>query len=210
MSVIGRVLFFGSASVFAVGCQAPPKPNGPTERIVRVSDRDGFIDSMLTVLREHDFQPREVERDAGLALAGPSTSGQWFEFWRNDVRDGYQLFEASIHTIRRSVTVNLVPVSDDDTGAMADQTSQADRYRLTVRVDKERYSAPERQVTTASGALGIYSERLPTKEGLRGARSRGEHWVPLGRDVLLERYLLERFAPAPPAVASGANTTDGT
>jgi hypothetical protein len=55
-------------------------------------------------------------------------------------------------------------------------------------------------VTTASGALAIYNERLPTTEGLRGAASRGEHWVPLGRDVLLEGYLLDRIAARLPEV----------
>ena len=71
------------------------------------------------------------------------------------------------------------------------------RYRLGVRVDKSRYSAPERQVTTASGALAIYSERLPTAEGLRGAASRSNQWTPLGRDELLESYLLDLFTRAP-------------
>lgn len=70
---------------------------------------------------------------------------------------------------------------------------QPQQYRLTVTVDKERYSAPERQVTTVTGALGIYSERLPTTEGIRASRSESEHWVPLGRDAALERKLLSQI-----------------
>lgn len=75
--------------------------------------------------------------------------------------------------------------------AAADATGPRD-YIVTIEVQKERYSAPERQVTTASGALSIYNERLPTTDGLRKARTPGESWVPQGRDAELERWLLER------------------
>lgn len=66
-------------------------------------------------------------------------------------------------------------------------------YTIMIEVQKERYSAPERQVTTASGALGIYNERLPTTDGLRRARTPGESWIPQGRDAELERWLLEKI-----------------
>ena len=79
--------------------------------------------------------------------------------------------------------------------ASTDQANTpADQYRLAVQVDKSRYSATERQITTASGALAIYSEHIPTTEGLRKAESGGAHWVPLGRDALLESYLLAKLA----------------
>jgi hypothetical protein len=70
-----------------------------------------------------------------------------------------------------------------------------------VQVDKLRYSAPERQVTTGSGALAISSEKTPDVEGLRGPRSHRAEWVPLGRDPLLEAFLLQRIAGARPDVA---------
>lgn len=70
-------------------------------------------------------------------------------------------------------------------------------YRVTVTVDKERYSAPERQVTTVSGSLAIFSERLPTTEGIRASRGQGEHWIPLGRDGQYEQRLLARLVRTP-------------
>lgn len=152
---------------------------------VQIPDREAFIDATLTLLREHDLPPQRVDRQDGLVVTRPTTGQQWFEFWRRDSQGGYQLLESSIHTIRRIVTVRVAPT---------DVETAQDAFNVSVRVDKERYSAPERQVTTASGALAIYSERLPTTEGLLASKAAGEHWVPLGRDVLLERYLLERIA----------------
>src|SRR5262249_13947852 len=97
-------LFFMIATIFALGCEAPPKAEGPTELYVRISNRDAFIDDTLTKLREFDFQPRIAERREGLIVAGPATSGQWFEWWRVDSQGLYQAFESSIHTMRRTVT----------------------------------------------------------------------------------------------------------
>jgi hypothetical protein len=207
--------FAAAALVFAsigtlAGCMAPPQPEGPTAMRMQVADYDAFIDRTLTMLREHDYAPRRVDRVSGVIAAGPTTGKQWFEFWRRDVLGPYHELESSLHTVRRIVHVEIDradPASASDGGLC----------NVIVEVEKSRYSAPQRQVTTASGALAIYSERLPTREGLRNARERDEHWVPLGRDGELEQYLLDqisRFAttviandeftpPPPPSAPSG-------
>jgi hypothetical protein len=191
MRVIAPPLFVLTLAFLVFGCQAPLAPDGPTEMVLRIPDRDEFLDATLTLLRERDFPPERVNRADGVVLSRPSTSQQWFEFWRRDSLGAYQLFESSIHTIRRIVTVHMDP---------ADPASPGDAFRVGVRVEKERYSAPERQVTTASGALAIYSERLPTTEGLLAAKTAGEHWVPLGRDLPFELYLLDKLASVLPEV----------
>lgn len=195
---------FSAALFFSCGCEAPPA-GGPTETVLHIADRDVFIDRTLTLLRENDFRPQQVDRVEGVAIAGPSTSGQWFEFWRPDHQDAYQNLEASLHTIRRMAIVRVIPASVSPEAASqpgAPTVADDGQYRVNVTVEKSRYSAPERQITTAVGVLGIYSSRLPTEEGLRNARTTGEHWVPLGRDMLLEQWFLERLAglaatPAP-------------
>lgn len=188
--------FLLAALVFSVGCEAP-RAGGPTETVLRLADRDAFIDATLTVLRENDFRPQQVDRVEGLAIAGPSTSGQWFEFWRSDSQGAYQSLESSLHTMRRLAIIRVTPaaVSSEAASQPGAPTVAGDGlFRVSVTVEKSRYSASERQLTTAAGALAIYSSQLPTEEGLRNARTIGEHWVPLGRDVLLEQWFLERFA----------------
>ena len=155
---------------------------------LQIADRERFVDNALTMLRELDFEPAWVDRDRGLIQTRPTTSAQWYEFWRGDVIGPDQALESSVSTVRRSVRVDIGPPPIGEAASTVD-----------VEVRKERYSAPERQVTTASSALAIYSERLPTSEGLIRARTAGEHWVDLGRDGRLERDLLRRMSRLPSA-----------
>lgn len=67
------------------------------------------------------------------------------------------------------------------------------RYRVEVEVRKERFSTPERQVTTASGTLGLFSEKTPTIYGYFRARPGDVRWIALGRDEVLERNLLDHL-----------------
>lgn len=200
-----RVFFaLAAAPLLFAGCQAPPRPNGPTTAVWRISDFDAFLDDTLSVLRECDLQPARVERAGGLVVTQPTTSAQWFEWWRRDTRGGYQLLESSLHTIRRTVTLRTEPAGSPatDSAPQSETPPGADHglrdstavYRITIQVEKERLSAPLRQITTASGALSIYNERVPTETGERGPRTIDQQWVPLGRDVLLEEYLLARLA----------------
>ena len=223
-------------SVVAAGCRAPQATEAPPALVVSVCDYDRYVDRVLSTLRRHDLLPERVDRGRGIVVTRPTTSGQWFEFWRSDAPGTYQLVESSLHTVRRRVTVRIDPLDDAARVAMTPAAAEGNaprdgetavaalpappatsgepsaasgpatvplggRFRVTVEVAKERYSAPERQVTTASGALAIYNERLPTTEGLRGARSRGAHWVPLGRDPLLEARLLAAVVNAPGVTA---------
>lgn len=227
------------------GCQAPAQPTGPTQIVLRIPDYDAFVDGTLSVLRRYEFPPDHADRLRGVIVSKPSTSGQWFEPWRVDSRGAYQLFEASIHTMRRVVSVQVEPLDaaaeqamgrfavesggetqpatmeaapdqpprsapaanesaaqqgKDATTETAPSGAPAALYRVIVRVDKSRYAAPERQITTASGALAIYSARVPTEEGARGEHSRSVQWVPLGRDPLLEEFFLDQFTTAAPDV----------
>ncbi|MBP7745176.1 MAG: hypothetical protein KA383_03515 [Phycisphaerae bacterium] len=211
------------------GCQAPTEPSGPTELVLRIPDYERFVDASLSVLRQYDLPPSRVDRPRGLIVSQPTTSAQWFEFWRVDAPGGYQSLEASLHTTRRVVTIQIRPLDTPPPGFVgafepaevpdltewpesAEATAPpappepadaagAPRYHVQVQVDKLRYSAPERQVTTGSGALAIYSEKTPDVEGLRGPRSHRVEWVPLGRDPLLEAFLLQKIAGARPDVA---------
>ena len=180
------------ALTLVTGCQAPAAPTAPTETVLRIPDRDAFLDTSLSVLRRYDLPPKYVDRASGRVVTERTTGGQWFELWRADSRGAYQALESSLHTVGRIATISVEPLDS------------AEQCRVSVRVDKERYSAPERQITTASGALRIYSERVPTNEGLRRAASARAHWVPLGRDALLESFLLARLTDA----VSDAQPTD--
>lgn len=198
--VVGLFSLFIAVSV--VGCRAPAPAGGPTQMKVWIDDRGAFLEDAVFTLRREFFKPTAVDRGNGVIITEPEVSRQWFEFWRKDPVDRYQTAESSLHTIRRTVRVEVEPTGPvtprsglalDTPKAMSFAKDQADEYRLQVTVDKTRYAAPARQVTTTSGALGIYSERLPTTEGIRQSRAESEQWVPLGRDALLEDYLIKKL-----------------
>ncbi len=201
-----------------IGCQAPPAAEAPTAIELDVADYDTFVDTALSVLRRYDLPADYVDRWRGLIITEPATSGQWFEPWRVDSQGTYQTVEASLHTMRRKVRVDVLPVGEEPSrlpAPLADsaqqQTPEPGRYRLQVRVDKERYHAPARQITTSSGALAMYSTRVPTQAGIRGRRSESNEWVPLGRDVLLEQFLLDKLVNAAESatpLARAANDAD--
>lgn len=193
MLVMVRIITLLSLGIISLsGCAAPAVTSEPTRGFAVVAARDAFIDDVLTVLRERDFRPADVRRADGWIMTEPSTSKQWFEFWRADALGGYQALEASLHTIRRRVQVELAQ----------DERRADNTLAITVTVEKERYTAPSRQVTTASGALAIYSEKLPTREGLRRALAPAGGWVPLGRDPLLEEHLLDIILSKAEAIAA--------
>ncbi len=149
------------------GCQAPPQPTGSTAMVLDLADYDGFVDSAMTILRERHFGIERGDRRAGVIVSHPATGAQWYEFWRGDSLGPYQLLESSLHTLRRIVTVTIEPADADADADVREASSKPTReedaltpgkgpgrYRVTVRVDKERYNSPQRQHRhRGSGAL---------------------------------------------------------
>lgn len=222
-----RVVLWGMLGAVSAGCSAPGAATEPSEIVLRVVDYERFVEETLTMLRENDLPPARVDRAAGRIETRPTTSGQWFELWRIDSPGGYQSLESSLHTIQRRVTIRIERASNGESAVVGKSASATEGVeedggkkgsgeegegggvasgvaasgtmtaRVSVEVEKTRYNAPERQVTTSSGALAIYSERIPTTEGLFKARDASERWIPLGRDGLMEAVLLERMARLP-------------
>ncbi len=182
----GGVLILGliMGPFFWTGCVDPPSNYGPVQADVVVQDENEFDDlweTILRVLRRVSLQPDRQDRREGVITTLPITTQQWFEFWRHDAMGPYQFLESSMHTIQRQATIRI-------------HRGEANRYRVSVRIDVFRFSTPERQVTTPSGAYGMYSEKRPTEAG-EMAKQAGSaaHWVLLGRDPRMEGVLLRRI-----------------
>ena len=172
------------AAPLAAGCHAPAQ--SLSHEAVRLTvhddaDKDALWDTTLRVLRRYRFEIDRKDRAAGVITTFPETSGHWFEFWRRDTATSYDYLEANLHTVRRSVIANLTPADTPDT------------YVLGVKVNAERYSAPERQVTDAAAALGVFSSAVPTTAGRLATREQVVEWIDLGRDAAMERVLLDRI-----------------
>ena len=51
------VILAAISAPLLAGCHAPPTACGPTEMVLRLPDRDCFMDNVLTVLRRYDLPP---------------------------------------------------------------------------------------------------------------------------------------------------------
>lgn len=172
---LGQILGFAVIVAAGVACQQPVRPTEPTlGDLGRERTPDDLWDHTLAVLREHEFTPDRQDRANGRITTRPETSKQWYEPWRSDVVDKYDILLASLHTIQRSVTVQFLHEPD---GWKAD---------VTVRI--YQLSEPEPQLTTASSVLHGYSGALPDREGRRLGSHR--EWRDIGRDGALESRLL--------------------
>ncbi len=182
--ISSAVVFLGLAAMLSGGCFDPPAEYGPVQADVITSEETDFEamwDTVLRVLQRYDFRPDRQDRREGVITTLPITSRQWFEFWRDDAIGLYQMTEASLHTIQRQAVIKIR------------RRPEPGRYRVIVRVDVFRYSVPERQVTTPSGALAMFDAKMPSEQGDLPGRGEAAHWVRVGRDPEMEGMLLRRI-----------------
>lgn len=190
--VIGAAFSFVVLGALS-GCHAPTPPSGPTVAETQAADLEDLWTDALRALRDLGFEPDRQDRVHRIITTHPMTSAQWYEFWRRDVADAYSLLESSLHAVQRRVTVQFTPLAEG-------------RWTADVRVDVARLDLPERQATTASAALHLFSSRSPTLEGeFRAPQPRGETARPLGRDPAMEHRIVRRILQSSGgAVASAA------
>lgn len=167
------------AAIGQAGCSRPVPPEAATASEINEAEREYLWDATLSVLRKMEFQPDRQDRAQGIITTLPMTSKQWHEPWRQDVKGGYELAQASLHTIRRQVTVRFV---------------REGTWRVDVQVDVYRLNAPESQITTASSAIQAFSGVLPTTEGTYlGGEQAPRDWTFLYRDGAMEDRILRRI-----------------
>jgi hypothetical protein len=174
-------------AMLAVGCQRPTWDIATSTPVLTVN-KDAFDvgwDETLDVLRDHNFEPDRQDVRAGIITTHPTVSSQFFEFWRADAQGFYPWLESSLHTLRRWAEVRFVPADGS--------------FTIEVIVHVERKSQPERQVSTSTGALQIFRENLPTYTGEKVSDKEAVHWVDLGTDRRLGKYLLEKICRRLPA-----------
>ena len=133
------------------------------------------------VLGEMHFSISKLDRQRGYIRTLPLAGGQWFEFWRSDNAGGFNAAEANLHSIRRTVELNI--------------NRQDERLCIDCEVSVERLSMPEYEVTSSSQAYAMFSASDPTMQRLRlhPEQKREMAWMELGRDGMLEAEILRRI-----------------
>ena len=176
--LIAVSLAFFACVITNAACQQPVRPTDPTMADLGPSlTPDEIWDQTLGVLRHRGFQPDVQDRANGRISTEPETTKQWYEPWRSDVGENYDVMMASLHTMQRMVTVQF--------------HNENGQWKADVTVDIYQLSEPEPQITSASSVLHGYTGAVPDRTGQRPESKR--RWRRVARDGTLEAEILREI-----------------
>jgi hypothetical protein len=173
----------------AAGCaqqnSEPPRVKvQDSDLYVEVDQGIGTTDLMEVakdVLAEMYFTIEKADADSGLIRTRPLPGAQFFEFWRSDNIGADNTLAANLHTIRRTVTLDI--------------SQQDGQLRIGCNVQVQRLSLPERQVSSTTRTYGMFSQSDSSLQRLKlNPEQKNEMaWIDLGRDSRLEAEILKRI-----------------
>ena len=178
-----------TCALMAAGCtqqnSAPPrgKVQG-SDLYVEANQGIGTADLMEVaedVLANMYFKIDKADADIGLIRTRPLSGAQFFEFWRSDNAGTDNTLAANLHTIRRTVTLDI--------------SQEGQELRIGCNVQAQRLSLPERQVSSSARVYGMFSRSSQSLQRLKLNPEQKEEmaWIDLGRDSRLEAEILKRI-----------------
>lgn len=133
------------------------------------------------VLAEMYFTIEKADAQSGLIRTRPLPGAQFFEFWRSDNVGADNALEANIHTIRRTVILNI--------------SRQDKLLHIDCEVHAQRLSLPEQPVNSSTRVYGMFSQSSPLMQRLilNPEQKKDMTWIDLGRDSRLEAEIIKRI-----------------
>lgn len=170
---------FGCATPFTVPVETQPAANPFLLPIgSNAKNFETTWERCVDVLHQYKFAIERENRPAGTIETEYKVGSGVLEPWHPDSVNAAARLESTFQSIRRRVIVRVIP---DDQGA---------GYLVGVEAFKEREDIPGRVNNTPGG--GTFNEYDPGDRdvSLAVGQSQLSGWVPLGRDIPLERDLL--------------------
>ena len=177
-----RLILAGLLLVMAAmlaGCVRAPEARFPNPMPLPSSDAATVEKVAERVLLEMHFEIVYPASKPGRVDTENLTGDSWFEFWRDDTVGNFQRLESSLHTIRRSVHVQVTPAPSGS--------------QVAVKVDKERLSAPGTSPSGISQTYDLYNPRKTSLARQDEFKETQYTWLSEGRDDALEQVILERI-----------------
>ncbi len=176
-------------ALIAAGCAQ--QPSAPPR--VKVQDNTLFIeenqginkaDTMEVaedVLAEMHFNIEKADIDSGLIRTRPLPGAQFFEFWRSDNVGAENSLAANLHSIRRTVELNV--------------SQREGELCIGCDVRVQRLSIPEHQVSSSARAYKMFSRSSPSLQrlALNPEQQKEMAWIDLDNDALLATEILKRI-----------------
>ncbi len=134
-----------------------------------------------SVLARMYFTIDKADVQSGLIRTKPLSGAQFFEFWRSDNVGTDNALAANLHTIRRTVTLDI--------------SQQDGELSVGCNVQVQRLSLPERQVSNSTRVYGMFSQSSVSLQRLKlnPEQKKKMAWIDLGRDSRLEEEILKRI-----------------
>ena len=176
------------------GCASQQQFEAIEQICVPNLERPTAMQAAEQVLGEMHFTIAKLDGRSGYIRTRPLTAAQWFEFWRSDNVGAFNAAEANLHSVRRTVELNIDPVRDKKSTSNG-VNQQDEKLCVGCEVSVQRLSIPEYEVTSSSQAYAMFSASKPSMQRLelRPEQKRAVVWVDLGRDSRLETEILKRI-----------------
>lgn len=186
MNKVKSLLFMACAALCLLAGCAQQQRLEPVEQIC-VPDTGGVEPMQIAenVLGQMHFTIEKADADIGFVRTRPLPGAQFFEFWRSDNVGSFNAAEANLHSIRRTVELNISRVISQD----------GEQLCIGCNVKVSRLSLPQRQITSSSQAYGMFSQSCPSiqKLKLHPEQKSGMAWIDSGKDVRLATEILKRI-----------------
>ena len=133
------------------------------------------------VLSEMYFTIEKADINNGLIRTRPLPGAQFFEFWRSDNIGAKNTIEANLHTIRRTVTLNI--------------TQQNNELSIGCEAHAQRLSLPGKNLRSDSQVYKMFSQSSQSLQTMKlnPEQAKQMAWIDLGRDSKLEAEILKRI-----------------
>jgi len=177
-------LFCAGCLLLLAGCAGREAMRTPAEiepLCLAELDKATAVRAAEDVLARMHFEIDKTDLEAGLVRTRPLSGAQFFELWRRDNAGAFNSAEANLHSIRRTVTVQL--------------EEKGRNLCIGCEVRTERLNLPEYEVSSSSRAYEMFSQSSSRLQKIRlnPRQEQGLAWVDLGKDRRLAAKILERI-----------------
>lgn len=172
-SAPSRVKVLGSALYISTGHPAVGRDQG-------IGKAD-LMEVAEDVLAGMHFTIEKADVQNGIIRTKPLPGAQFFEFWRSDNVGSDNTLAANLHTIRRTVTLDI--------------TQQNEDLHMGCDVQVQRLSLPELQVSSSTRVYGMFSLSSPSLQRLQlnPEQKKEMAWIDMGMDSQLETEIIKRI-----------------
>ncbi len=133
------------------------------------------------VLAGMHFTIEKADVSSGLVRTRPLPGAQFFEFWRSDNVGGKNSLQANLHTIRRTVELDI--------------SRHGDQLQIDCDVRVQRLSLPERDVSSSAQVYGMFTRSSPSLQRMSFDTWQEKEiaWIYLEKDTQLAAEILRRI-----------------